>query len=84
MTIKDLLQEQEKNSLRHFDIDSIKQNRIYIHPDLYFISSDMSVGTICRHVVNHYHPEKLNAVKCLKVITGQGLKETKDLVDSMW
>lgn len=84
MTIKDLLQEEEKNPLQHFNIDSIKQNRISIHPDLYFISSEMPIGTICRYVVNFYYPEKLQAVKCLKAITGQGLRETKDLVDSMW
>lgn len=83
MTIKEVLSVEQK-PLDHFNVDSIRQLKDSIDPSLYFISSEMPIGTICRHVVNFYYPEKLQAVKCLKGITGQGLRETKDLVDSMW
>lgn len=83
MTIEQILATEEK-PLDHFNTESIKQFKASIDPYLYFISSEMPIGTICRYVVNFYYPEKLQAVKCLKAITGQGLKECKELVDSMW
>lgn len=84
VTIKEILENSKDTGC--FDKMNIIQNSHCIPVELYWLHSEMPLGTVCRHVVNFYSPDlgKLQTVKCLKAITGIGLKEAKDLVDSMW